>query len=174
MLTGVRRGLAVAALLLFSAPGCGGTGAPATPAAVVVRPLAHRPERAARTSPPTAWVELAADPPTRERGLAGRHALRPDCGMLFSYPDEAPRSFWMKDCLIPLDAAFLDRDGRIVTLVRMEPPVPGTSVEDLPRYPSRRPAAHVLEMRAGWFAAAGVAEGQRVDLSAALAGVRPR
>jgi uncharacterized membrane protein (UPF0127 family) len=57
-------------------------------------------------------VELAADDTSRRRGLGGRNRLLPGAGMLFVHTDDAIRGYWMYDCLIDIDVAFLDRDGR--------------------------------------------------------------
>jgi uncharacterized membrane protein (UPF0127 family) len=118
-------------------------------------------------------VEIAAEPDARERGLMGRLSLLPDCGMLFVYPDQKARGFWMKDCFIPLSAAYLDGDARVVSIAEMTPGA-GVADEDLPIYPSGGPVRYVLEMEAGWFKKSGVVPGQRLDLQAALQGVVPR
>jgi uncharacterized membrane protein (UPF0127 family) len=119
-----------------------------------------------------ARVEVAADPEARQRGLMHRVALAPDCGMLFVYPDEAPRSFWMQGTLIPLAAAFLDGSGRVLNIEEMAPPAPGEARART--WSSAAPARFVLEMEAGWFSRKGVRPGDRIDLDAALRGVTPR
>jgi hypothetical protein len=40
--------------------------------------------------------------------------------MLFVYPDERPRTFWMKDTSLPLSIAYLDAQGRIVRIADMD------------------------------------------------------
>lgn len=100
-------------------------------------------------------VEIAATSKDRETGLMHRESLAPDGGMLFMYNDERPRSFWMKNTLIPLDIAFVRRDGTIVKIAQMEP----ISVE---RTQSLYPASFALEMNVGWFAAHDVEAGDKV------------
>ena len=100
-------------------------------------------------------AEVADTPKERARGLMGRVSLLPDSGMLFVYPDEAPRSFWMKNTPLPLSIAFMDASGRIVHVADMVP------LEEEP-VPSIHPAMYALEMTKGWFGEHGVMVGQTV------------
>ncbi len=101
-------------------------------------------------------AEIAATPELRARGLMNRESLPADRGMLFIYPDEAPRAFWMKNTQIPLDIAFADKDGGIVRIATMKP-------FDTSSTPSLYPAKYALEMNKGWFAANGVVVGDRIS-----------
>lgn len=76
--------------------------------------------------------------------------------MLFVYPDEAPRSFWMKNTYIPLDMIFMGADGRIVKII--ESATPRTTT---PR-PSEKPARFVLELNGGRAGEAGLRTGLRM------------
>jgi uncharacterized protein len=118
------------------------------------------------------FAEVVATPERRHRGLGGRERLLPDHGMLFAYPRAEERTFWMKDCLLALDIAFLGEDGRILRLATL-PAAAGVADDDLPRASSGRPARYVLETEAGWFARHGVAEGDLVDVARAVSGVVP-
>jgi hypothetical protein len=117
-------------------------------------------------------VELASDPRARERGLMGRSDIPPRGGMLFVFPDDAPRAFWMKNCLVDIDVAFLDARGRVVATHRMraEPPQAGGESDAayegrLRHYPSGAPARFALELRAGSLARLGLGPGDEVDLN---------
>lgn len=117
-------------------------------------------------------LELAADPVTRERGLSGRDAIEPRGGMLFVFPDDSPRTFWMRDCKIDIDVAFLDRRGRVVATHRMRAESPRQPQEDeaqylgrLRHYASREPARFAIELRAGTLAQLGLRAGSRVDVT---------
>lgn len=107
---------------------------------------------------PRIRVELAESDPTRARGLMYRTALEQDQGMLFVFPDEQRRSFWMKNTCIPLDMLFIDRSGTIVGIVE--------NVPTLSRAPRGVPcpAAYVLEVNAGWTREQGVFAGQRLEI----------
>src|SRR5881396_1630112 len=61
-------------------------------------------------------VEIANTPETWERGLMERASLAPDAGMLFIFPDIAPRAFWMMNTLIPLDMLFIDAHYRVINI----------------------------------------------------------
>lgn len=101
-------------------------------------------------------VEIADTPALRERGLMQRDSLPDDAGMLFVYADEQVRSFWMRNTKIPLDIAFIDRNGSIVSIEQMQPQTDANTV-------SSSPAMYALEMNQGWFEANGVGVGDRLE-----------
>lgn len=109
----------------------------------------------------TLHAEVARTPEEQTRGLMGRHELAADRGMLFLFPDEQPRTFWMKNCFIALDLLFADRDGRVVHLQHDAPPCPSVVLQ-CPTYPSVAPAAIVLELPAGTAAAHHLGVGSRI------------
>jgi uncharacterized membrane protein (UPF0127 family) len=111
----------------------------------------------------TTWsVEVAQTRLARAKGLGGRRELAEGTGMMFLFRTERPRSFWMKDCLVPLDIAFLDATGKVVNLYTM--PVESNPSNPTGRYDSNLPAAFVLEVPAGALARAGVRIGDQATL----------
>jgi uncharacterized membrane protein (UPF0127 family) len=66
-------------------------------------------------------VEIARTAAERQRGLMHRRTLAPKAGMVFAYGADTRGGFWMKNTLIPLDIAFVDRRGRIVRILTMTP-----------------------------------------------------
>ena len=93
--------------------------------------------------------------------------------MLFVYPRDEPRRYWMKDCFVALDIAFIDREGRIVNLATL-PAGANLADDKIAAAESAAPARYVLETAAGWMARHGIAAGDAVDLAAALEGVDPQ
>jgi uncharacterized protein len=105
---------------------------------------------------PRVSVELARTELHRARGLMFRTQMASGEGMLFSWPDEGIRSFWMRNTCIPLDMLFIASDGTIVGILEQVP-----TMNEHPRsIPC--PAAHVLELNAGWCREHGVRAGQKV------------
>jgi uncharacterized protein len=94
----------------------------------------------------TITAELAITEVERARGLMFREKIASDQGMLFCFEQEDTHAFWMKNTLIPLDILWLDRDRRVVHIERNVPPC---KADPCPSYPSKRPAAYVLELAAG-------------------------
>src|SRR3989338_4485611 len=54
------------------------------------------------------YVEYATTPEEQQKGLMGRTFLKKNSGMIFIFPDEKIRKFWMKNTLIPLDLIFIN------------------------------------------------------------------
>jgi uncharacterized membrane protein (UPF0127 family) len=103
-------------------------------------------------------VEVAADAPSRQRGLMWRRALGPGTGMLFIFPEPAVQSFWMRNTLIPLDMLFIDDAPKVVGIIRHAEP------HTLSPRTVGLPSRYVLEVPAGWTEQQGIAVGARVQL----------
>lgn len=110
-------------------------------------------------------TELATDEKAREHGLMDRKELRADHAMLFVFPDLAPRWFWMKNTLIPLDILYFS-DKR--ELVSMQLNVPPCTADPCPSYPSGAAARYVLELPAGTVAQRGIQVGDKMDIEGAI------
>lgn len=94
-----------------------------------------------------------------ERGLMYRRYLARDHGMLFVFSDEAPRTFWMKNTLIPLDMIFTTSDGTIVKIWKNVSPCREKDDRQCPLYSSGKPTKYVLEIPGGVTDEIGVREG---------------
>lgn len=104
------------------------------------------------------WVEVAKTPEEMAQGLMGRKHLDKDGGMLFIFESEGYHAFWMKNTLIPLSIAFIDKEGRIVKITQMKPLT-------LKSHAPPKPVLYALEMNKGWFSANGIREGDIVRFS---------
>ncbi len=98
----------------------------------------------------TLAVEIADTEPRRSQGLMFRKKLEPGHGMLFIFPDESPRGFWMKNTLIPLSIGYFDKTKKLIRILDMDPQ-PGVSDFDLRIYNSDLGAQYALEVPQGWF-----------------------
>lgn len=95
-------------------------------------------------------VEIADTNSKRALGLMNRQRLEKDHGMLFVFPDENFRRFWMKETYIPLDIAYFSREKALLE-VHKAVPVKSAMQRNIPQYSSRNRAMYVLEMNQGWF-----------------------
>jgi uncharacterized membrane protein (UPF0127 family) len=103
-------------------------------------------------------VEVARTPGERAEGLMYRKHLGKEEGMLFIFEEEGYHSFWMKNTLIPLSIAFIDKEGRIVKITNMKPLA-------LDSHAPPRPVLYALEMNQGWFSKNGIKTGDIMRFS---------
>lgn len=106
-------------------------------------------------------VELATTPEKQQLGLMYREQMGDDQGMLFIFPSENFRSFWMKNTRIALDIFYFDDELKLVSVSENTPPC---RTERCPAYPSTGPARYVLELNAGKAAQLGVKPGDQLEL----------
>ena len=138
--------LALGLLAVALGVGCGGGD---DSPLVVLRPEG-RPEVRVR-------VELARTGQEHGRGLMFREYLDADAGMLFLYPAEDIRRFWMRNTLIPLDMIFISAALRVVGIVENAEP----QTETLRQV--AQPSQYVLEVNGGYAAAHGITAGTPVE-----------
>jgi uncharacterized membrane protein (UPF0127 family) len=100
-------------------------------------------------------VELAIEEPQRLQGLMYRKTLGKEDGMLFIFDEPGYHSIWMKNTLIPLSVAFVDKDGVILNIVDMEP-------QTLDSHMAAGPAVYAIETNRGWYADKKVKAGDKV------------
>lgn len=102
-------------------------------------------------------IEVAQTETEITQGLMWRRSMEERQAMLFIFPDEAMRSFWMKNTYIALDMVFVNQYQQIVTIRKDTPPL------TLDSQPSMAPAKYVIELVSGFCDRAGVKEGDFVD-----------
>lgn len=100
-------------------------------------------------------AQVAQTPLQRQVGLMFRKEMPQAEGMLFIFEQPTLQCFWMKNTLLPLTAAFVADDGRIVNLVDMQP----LSEQS---HCSEEPVRYVLEMNQGWFAKKNIRRGAKI------------
>jgi uncharacterized protein len=101
-------------------------------------------------------VELARTPEELEKGLMFRNRLDPQAGMLFIFPDEQLRHFWMKHTFIPLDIIFISARLKVVDVH------PGAKPLDETVIASRAKARYVLEVNGGKASGCSISKGTKV------------
>lgn len=103
-------------------------------------------------------AEVAESDESQTRGMMWRKELAKDKAMIFIFPNEQVRSFWMRNTLIPLDIIFISAEKKIV----------GIAAEAAPQTLSHRSVGaaskYVLEVAGGWCEKAGVRAGSRVEI----------
>jgi uncharacterized membrane protein (UPF0127 family) len=103
-------------------------------------------------------VWIAADAPSRERGLMFVRELPPDRGMLFLFEFPQPLAFWMKNTYVSLDLVFIDEDGTVINVAENAKPLSLRPIE------SAGDAVAVLEVVGGTARRIGLKAGDRVAL----------
>ena len=106
-------------------------------------------------------AEFAKTPEELEVGLMNRPSLPKNSGMLFIFPDETNRSFWMKNTLIPLDIIFISSKGRVNEMTTLSPCQETAICQS---YNSKTPAQYVLEINAGSTGKWRIMEGDILEL----------
>ena len=100
-------------------------------------------------------AEVADTEAKRQQGLMYRKTLPENSGMLFVFHKPVRSCMWMKNTLLPLSVAFIDRDGVVTNIEEMKPFTTDSHCSDgWIRY--------ALEMNAGWFDRKGVKPGSRI------------
>lgn len=66
----------------------------------------------------TIKAEVSTSSSALELGLGERTGLGEDKGMLFVFPNEDKQGFWMKDMRFALDIIWLDKNKKVVTILK--------------------------------------------------------
>lgn len=88
-------------------------------------------------------TEIAEDDFHTQQGLMYRSSMDDDNSMIFIFPDEQKKWFFMKNTQIGLDIIYADKNGKIVSFAKYAKPYDETSL------PSNFPAMYVLEVNDG-------------------------
>lgn len=131
-------------------PGCVADGPPQT--GLPVEQVAFN----TQTGPARFKAQIAADEPSREKGLMFVRHMADDEAMIFDFKTPQETAFWMHNTYIPLDLVFVQADGKILSIARNAP-----TCSDRP-IPSGGPVRAVIELNAGTVDRRGVRVGDYV------------
>jgi uncharacterized membrane protein (UPF0127 family) len=100
-------------------------------------------------------AEVATTDAEREKGLMFREKMGANDGMVFVFDEPGYHSMWMRNTLIPLSVAFVDKAGTILNILDMEPRTESLNT-------AAGPASYAIETNKGWFAHRKVKAGDKV------------
>ncbi|TXE07499.1 DUF192 domain-containing protein [Gelidibacter salicanalis] len=105
----------------------------------------------------TIAIEIADNDYQTQTGLMYRDQMDADHGMLFIFPEEEYKSFYMKNTKIALDIIYINADKTIVSFQKNAQPFSEASL------PSNAPAKYVLEINAGLADAWQLEVGDKIE-----------
>lgn len=153
----------MAAALACAVVGCApSTPAPTPPAATSsIPPLPTRAQPKLQTM--KLWMgaeevtaELALTRDEITTGMMFRTNVPGNEGMLFVFNEPYQAGFWMKNCPHSLSAAYIDPEGLILEVRRLEAQNTNSVIAQTDR------VQYVLEMDEGWFDRKGIQPGMRI------------
>lgn len=101
---------------------------------------------------------IACSDEEKEYGLMNRKSLGENNGMLFIFDRTQTLSFWMKNTLIDLSIAYIDKDWKIIDIREMKS-------NDLTMIVSKKPAIFALEANSHWFFKHNIKIGDKILMS---------
>jgi uncharacterized protein len=156
-------GFSFAVLALAAALLCGGCGEPNQSSNNSSNSLPNltMPQPKLRTmklwvGPEELNVELALTLDQQSIGMMLRTNLDENAGMFFPLPFTQRASFWMKNCPLPLSAAYINPDGVIVEIHEFQPHNTNSVVA------ASNNIRFVLETSRGWFERHNIKTGMAV------------
>lgn len=101
-------------------------------------------------------AEVARSEDQREQGLMFRKRMAANEGMVFVFDAPAGICMWMKNTLIPLSVAFIDKKGAILNVEEMK-------AQTLDSHCAQGAASYALEMNKGWFKEKNIKPGTVIE-----------
>jgi len=89
-------------------------------------------------------IEIADTPDLLSQGLMFRKELDKNSGMLFKFPGSSFASFWGKNTYLPLDIAFISKEGTVLSQKEIVPMSTKVVRSDFP-------CQYALEVNSGFF-----------------------
>jgi len=101
-------------------------------------------------------VEMALTEEQERTGMMFRTNMDDNCGMLFVFPEPMRAEFWMKNCPLPLSAAYIGPDGTILEIRDLKPNDTNNVVANTDN------VQFVIEANKDWFARKHIGAGTSV------------
>ena len=101
-------------------------------------------------------AEMALTPIQEQTGMMFRTNMAENEGMIFVLNGPQRASFWMMNCPMPLSAAYIDPDGKILELHDLQPHNTNSVVANSDN------VQFVLETKQGWFQRHNIKEGSSI------------
>lgn len=153
-----RHTLILIALITLASVGCKQSPAVTSQSAQPIRPTGQPKLKTVKL-----WMgahevaaEMALTAQQRADGMMHRTNMGTMEGMLFVFNRPGPQGFWMKNTIVPLDAAYIDPDGVIREIYPLEP------LNETPVDSQSSDIQYVLEMNQGWFSNHNVRVGMKI------------
>jgi uncharacterized membrane protein (UPF0127 family) len=102
-------------------------------------------------------IEIADDEGKREIGMMGRSVMEERQGMLFILQEEQMATFWMRNCVLPLDMIFINKVGEIITICKNTTPFSDQT------YSATALTLFVLEVNSGFTDKYDIKVGDRIS-----------
>jgi len=110
-------------------------------------------------------AEIADTPKKRAEGLMFRDHLPKDRGMLFTFGQAQPWTFWMKNTKIPLDIIWMNDKKQVIHIAHKVPICTRTD-DSCPQYQPNDPALYVLELGSGEAERLKIEKGSKIQFRA--------
>lgn len=101
-------------------------------------------------------AEMALTEEEERTGMMFRTNMAENQGMIFVFPEPTRASFWMKNTLLPLSAAYISPAGTILEIHDMQPQDTNEVLAATDN------VQFVLEARQGWFKRHNIKEGMGI------------
>jgi len=101
-------------------------------------------------------TELATNLTQISTGMMFRTNMAENEGMLFVFPFPRETGFYMRNTIVPLSAAYIGPDGRILEIVDLHPK------DETPKVSETDQVQFVLEVPQGWFERKGIGPGAAI------------
>ncbi len=102
-------------------------------------------------------TEMALNEVQERTGMMFRTNMAENEGMIFVLPEPQRANFWMKNTVLPLSAAYIGPDGKILEIHDLQPK------DTNPVVAATDNVLFVLETRQGWFKRHNITEGMMIN-----------